>query len=68
MDEVYVERKHGRQKVDYKHPVLEPILSDTYGVILYQEQVMQIASSHGRLHHGPGRHAAQGHGQEEARR
>jgi DNA polymerase-3 subunit alpha len=47
MDEVYVERKHGRQKVVYKHPDLEPILADTYGVILYQEQVMQIASTMG---------------------
>ena len=47
MDKVYVERKHGRQKVAYKDPVLEPILKDTYGVILYQEQVMQIASAMG---------------------
>jgi DNA polymerase-3 subunit alpha len=44
MDKVYVECKHGRKKVDYKDPTLEPILKDTYGVILYQEQVMQIAS------------------------
>ncbi|MFT5783914.1 MAG: DNA polymerase-3 subunit alpha, partial [Candidatus Krumholzibacteriia bacterium] len=47
MDKVYVERKHGRQKIVYKDPVLEPILKDTYGVILYQEQVMQIASAMG---------------------
>ncbi len=47
MDEVFVERKHGRQKITYKHPDLEPILRDTYGVILYQEQVMQIASKLG---------------------
>ncbi len=47
MDKVYVERKHGRQKTEYKDPVLEPILKDTYGVILYQEQVMQIASAMG---------------------
>ncbi|MCP4573119.1 MAG: DNA polymerase III subunit alpha [bacterium] len=47
MDKVYVERKHGRMKVEYKDPVLEPILKDTYGVILYQEQVMQIASAMG---------------------
>jgi DNA polymerase-3 subunit alpha len=47
MDKVYVERKHGRQKVTYKDPCLEPILQDTYGVILYQEQVMQIASKMG---------------------
>ncbi len=47
MDSVYVERKHGREPVVYKHPDLEPILKDTYGVILYQEQVMQIASTMG---------------------
>ncbi len=47
MDKVYVERKHGRMKVTYKEPVLESILKDTYGVILYQEQVMQIASAMG---------------------
>ena len=47
MDKVYVERKHGRQSVTYKDACLEPILKDTYGVILYQEQVMQIASKMG---------------------
>jgi DNA polymerase-3 subunit alpha len=41
----FVDCKHGRKKIKYEHPVLEPILSDTYGVILYQEQVMQIASN-----------------------
>ncbi len=39
----FIDRKHGRSKVDYPHPDLEPILKPTYGVILYQEQVMQIA-------------------------
>jgi len=39
----FINRKHGRQKVEYPHPDLEPILQPTYGVILYQEQVMQIA-------------------------
>lgn len=39
----FVNRKHGKQKVEYPHPDLEPILKPTYGVILYQEQVMQIA-------------------------
>ncbi len=39
----FINRKHGRQKVEYLHPELEPILKDTYGVIVYQEQVMQIA-------------------------
>jgi len=41
----FVQRKHGRQKVEYKHPALEPILEDTYGTIVYQEQIMQIAQS-----------------------
>lgn len=40
----FVARKHGKTKVKYDHPVLEPILKDTYGVILYQEQVMRIAT------------------------
>lgn len=39
----FIDRKHGRAKVQYPHPDLEPILKPTYGVILYQEQVMQIA-------------------------
>lgn len=39
----FINRKHGRAKVSYPHPHLEPILRPTYGVILYQEQVMQIA-------------------------
>ena len=39
----YIDRKHGRSRVVYPHPKLEPILQTTYGVILYQEQVMQIA-------------------------
>ncbi len=39
----FIDRKHGRTQVQYPHPELEPVLSNTYGVILYQEQVMQIA-------------------------
>ncbi|MBW1616515.1 MAG: DNA polymerase III subunit alpha, partial [Deltaproteobacteria bacterium] len=39
----YVDRKHGRQKVEYLIPQLEKILKETYGVIVYQEQVMNIA-------------------------
>lgn len=39
----FINRKHGRAEVDYPHPDLAPVLSNTYGVILYQEQVMQIA-------------------------
>ncbi|HEX2261864.1 MAG TPA: DNA polymerase III subunit alpha, partial [Candidatus Binatia bacterium] len=43
MAEEYIKRKHGKEKIKYLHPLLEPILKDTYGVIVYQEQVMQIA-------------------------
>ena len=39
----FIERKHGRSAVEYPHPDLQQILQPTYGVILYQEQVMQIA-------------------------
>ncbi|MDP9185350.1 MAG: DNA polymerase III subunit alpha, partial [Actinomycetota bacterium] len=39
----YAERKHGRKKVTYPHPDLEPVLKDTYGIMVYQEQVMQTA-------------------------
>ena len=39
----FIDRKHGRAKVEYPHAWLEPVLKDTYGVIVYQEQVMQIA-------------------------
>lgn len=44
MADDFIQRKHGRKKIEYLHPVLEPILESTYGVILYQEQVMRIAS------------------------
>ncbi len=40
---VYCARKHGLEKPEYPHPKLEPILAETFGVIVYQEQVMQIA-------------------------
>ncbi len=39
----FIDRKHGKQKMEYLLPQLEPILKDTYGVIVYQEQVMQIS-------------------------
>ncbi|HVN28643.1 MAG TPA: DNA polymerase III subunit alpha, partial [Candidatus Binataceae bacterium] len=41
----YVDRKHGRERVEYDHPLLEPVLKDTYGVIVYQEQVMGAAQA-----------------------
>ncbi len=43
MVDEYINRKHGKARVKYPHPKAEPILEPTYGVILYQEQVMQIA-------------------------
>jgi DNA polymerase III subunit alpha len=43
MDGDWVDRKHGNARVTYPHPLLEPVLAPTYGVIVYQEQVMQIA-------------------------
>jgi len=39
----FVARKHGRETVEYPHPLAEAILSETYGIMVYQEQVMQIA-------------------------
>lgn len=41
--DLFVDRKHGREAIDYMHPMLEEILKETYGVIVYQEQVMQIS-------------------------
>ena len=41
----FVECKHGRRKITYPHPKLESILKDTYGTIVYQEQIMQVAQS-----------------------
>lgn len=44
MVDSYVARKRGREAIEYGHALLEPVLQDTYGVIVYQEQVMRIAS------------------------
>lgn len=44
MVEDFINCKHGRQEIEYIHPLLENILKETYGVILYQEQVMRVAS------------------------
>ena len=43
MADSYIKRKHGQERVDYLHEDLRELLSETYGVILYQEQVMEIA-------------------------
>jgi len=43
----FIKRKHGKAKIDYMHPKLEPILKETNGIIVYQEQVMQISQEIG---------------------
>jgi DNA polymerase-3 subunit alpha len=49
MVETFVKRKHGEEPISYAHPSLEAILRDTYGTIVYQEQVMLIANRLGDL-------------------
>ena len=39
----FVARKHGREQVEYPHPLVKPVLEETYGIMVYQEQVMQVA-------------------------
>jgi DNA polymerase III subunit alpha len=39
----FIDRKHGREEIAYEHSILEPILNETYGVLVYQEQIMKIA-------------------------
>lgn len=39
----YIARLHGQEQVEYRHPALEPILSETFGIMVYQEQIMRIA-------------------------
>lgn len=41
----FIERKHGRRKIEFPHPAFEPILAPTYGMIVYQEQIMRICNT-----------------------
>jgi DNA polymerase III subunit alpha len=43
----FINRKHGREKIEYEHKILEPILNETYGIMVYQEQIMKIAQDMG---------------------
>jgi DNA polymerase III subunit alpha len=43
----FINRKHGREKIEYDHEVLKPILEETYGIMVYQEQIMKIAQDMG---------------------
>ncbi|MFO0807939.1 MAG: DNA polymerase III subunit alpha [Gemmataceae bacterium] len=49
MVDAYVNRKHGREKWDYPHPVLKDVLDETYGIFVYQEQVMRILNRLGGI-------------------
>jgi DNA polymerase-3 subunit alpha len=49
MVDAYVNRKHGREKPDYPHPVMQEILGETYGIMVYQEQVMRILNRLGGI-------------------
>ena len=49
MADSFVNRKHGVERIEYAHPLMEPILGDTYGAMIYQEQVMLLAQSLGGL-------------------
>ena len=54
MEEIptYISRRHNESEIKYLHPDLEPILKNTYGVIIYQEQIMQIASQFASFSYG----------------
>lgn len=52
MVEQFIRRKRGIDPIEYDHPLLEPVLKDTYGVMLYQEQIIEIASTLGGFTRG----------------
>lgn len=61
----FIQSRHGRQEINYPHPLLKEILEETYGVILYQEQVMQIASHLGNLTMGEADNLRRGMGKKK---
>lgn len=50
----FINRKHGKEPIEYDHPALKPILQETYGIMVYQEQVMQIAQNLAKYSLGEG--------------
>jgi len=52
LHETYALRKHGKEKVSFQHPILEDILKETYGVLIYQEQIMRVAQFMGGFNLG----------------
>jgi len=49
LHDIYARRKHGLEPTTFQHPILEPILEETYGVLIYQEQIMRVAQRMGGL-------------------
>jgi len=49
LTEEFIRRRHGKSEVTYDHPFLEPILEETYGIMIYQEQIMQILNTLGGI-------------------
>ena len=66
MHDEFVDRKHGKSKVTFPHELLAPVLSETYGVILYQEQVMQAAQVLAGYSLGQADILTKGNGKEES--
>ena len=62
----YIEVKHGRKKAEYQHPVMEDVLDETHGVMVYQEQVMRILNRLGGIELSNAYTLHQGDQQEEA--
>ena len=54
----FINRKHGRESIEYDHPWMKDILAETYGIMVYQEQVMQIASKLANFSLGEGEFCA----------
>ncbi len=63
----FIQRKHGRAKITYEHPAMEKFTRETYGIMVYQEQIMQIASEMAGFTMGEADIAPPRHGQEGPR-
>ncbi len=61
----YINRKHGKEEIQYDIPEMEVYLKDTYGITVYQEQVMLLVAVAGRIYQGYGGFTAEGHGEKD---
>ena len=59
---IFINRKHGREAITYEHELLQPILKETYAVLVYQEQIMKMAQDFGGLFPWGGGFVASGDG------